>query len=337
MFHGRLDKATAKGLALLRERIAAAKIPPSRLDESINLATWNIRDFGRKRRSAASIHYIAEIVWQFDLLALIELRANLGDLARVMKILGPHWRVVLSDFGNDRGANQERVGFLYDERSVTFTGLAAEADPPSRKDEKTGEYVAKYSWWRSPYMASFRAGNFDFVLIAAHIRWGSGAPAREKPLGLFADWIHKRSRNPNAVDKDIIVVGDFNIPRRNHYLYDAITKHGLSMPSSHLGIKGTNLEQKKRYDQILHYPFFTKSFTNKGGILDFYAGDMRPLYAGSGRSNKQLTYELSDHLPLWVQIDTDVADEELDQVLDPRAYRDVVMEGRKAVRRVPTA
>jgi hypothetical protein len=126
----------------------------------------------------ASIHFIAEILGQFDLIAITEVRKNVSDLAAVMKILGPYWHVVFSDFATDRGGNSERIAYLYDKRAVTFTGLAAEADEPRKKDRTTKEYLPKYSWWRSPYIASFRAGNFDFVLITVHLRWGSGEKAR---------------------------------------------------------------------------------------------------------------------------------------------------------------
>ena len=40
----------AEGLLVLKERIKAAKIPPSKLDETINLATWNVRELGKKPR-----------------------------------------------------------------------------------------------------------------------------------------------------------------------------------------------------------------------------------------------------------------------------------------------
>ena len=72
MFHGRLNEATATGLKKLRARIDEAAIPSSRLAETIILATWNIREFGRRRRSARAIHYIAEILGQFDLIAITE-------------------------------------------------------------------------------------------------------------------------------------------------------------------------------------------------------------------------------------------------------------------------
>ncbi len=130
MHYGDLKPHVAKGLIELRRRIDSAKIPPSKLDESLNLATWNIREFGRKKRLDASIVYIAEIINQFDLVALVELRDNLGDLRRVMKVLGSDWDVVFSDFIEDDAGNQERIAFLFDSRMVRFTGLAAEADAP---------------------------------------------------------------------------------------------------------------------------------------------------------------------------------------------------------------
>ena len=89
MHHGNVSPAIAKGLVALKARIAAAKIPSSKLDETLNLATWNIREFGKVRRTDAAIHYLAEIIGQFDLVGLVELRDDLTDLGRVLQILGP--------------------------------------------------------------------------------------------------------------------------------------------------------------------------------------------------------------------------------------------------------
>ena len=88
MHHGTVTPEIAKGLLALKKRIEAAKIPPSKLDETANIAVWNIREFGRVRRTEAAIHYIAEIIGQFNLVAIVELRNNLEDLERVMKCLG---------------------------------------------------------------------------------------------------------------------------------------------------------------------------------------------------------------------------------------------------------
>lgn len=74
MNHGKISAEIASGLKLLGARIKAAKIPSSKLDETLNLATWNIREFGAGPRTEASLHYIAEILGQFDIISVIELR-----------------------------------------------------------------------------------------------------------------------------------------------------------------------------------------------------------------------------------------------------------------------
>ena len=316
MFHGDVGPDIAKGLEELRRRIRTAHIPPSVLDESINIATWNIREFGKKPRRKASLHYIAEILNEFDLIAITELRDNLSDFAQVLNILGPYWRVVYSDYIRDRGGNFERMAYLYDKRAATFTGLASELDAPRKKNKKTGEYLPEFSWWRSPFVASFSSGSFDFVLIAAHIRWGSGKKARVKPLELLAEWIEHRRSAKHGIDKDIILLGDFNIPKVGDKLYKAITNKGLRAPDALVGIThGSNLAKDKRYDQILHYPKHTKCFTNNAGILDFYTGGIETLYPQENLTKRKFTFELSDHLPMWIQLDVDTEGEQLDQIL----------------------
>ena len=51
MHHGNVSHEIAQGLLNLRKRIKDAGIPPSQLDETVNIAVWNIREFGNKRRT----------------------------------------------------------------------------------------------------------------------------------------------------------------------------------------------------------------------------------------------------------------------------------------------
>lgn len=312
MDHGNISSEIAKGLKELRKRLDAAGIPSSKLDESLNIATWNIREFGKKRRSEAAVHYIAEILNQFDLIGVVELRDDLTDLGRVLKIMGPYWRAVYSDMIPDSGGNRERIAYIYDKRMLVFSGLAAEANPPRTK--KGTEYLSEISWWRSPYMASFRAGSFDFVVLTVHIRWGNSVAARQKELDILADWVEAKRTEKHAEDRDLIVMGDFNIPSQKSPLFKAITKHGLQIPRALQKVEfGSNLEKDKRYDQILHHPIYSESFTNHGGVLDFYQGSIAPLFPGMQK--QAFTYELSDHLPLWIQINTDIEVSRLDQII----------------------
>lgn len=314
MNHGKVSPEIAKGLLALHERIAASNIPSSKLDESINIATWNIREFGRKKRTEPAIHYIAEILGQFDLIGVVELRDNLTDLGRVLKILGPYWRAVFSDMIPDPGGNRERIAYVYDKRAVVFNGLAAEANEPRKK--KGFEYLSESSFWRSPYIASFKSGNFDFVALTTHIRWGEGEEPRKFELERLADWIEAKRLEEHKEDKDLIVMGDFNIPSKTSPLFKAITKHGLQLPKALAGLDhGSNLSKDKRYDQILHYAEYPENFTNKGGILDFYidADHIKDLFPGM--TKEPFTYQMSDHLPIWMQMNTDIEGFELEQIL----------------------
>lgn len=274
MHHGEIAKPIADGLIELCKRIAQGGIPSSKLDETLNLATWNIREFGKKPRSDAALHYIAEILGQFDLIGIVELRDNLADLEKVLRILGPYWRAVYSDMIPDAGGNRERIAYIYDKRAATLTGFAATAMAPRKK---TGtEYFPERSWWRPPYMASFQAGNFDFVVIAAHIRWGDSRKARLAELELFADWVDSKRKETYTVDKDIIVIGDFNV--EDETMFKALTARGLRLPDALVGRDlGPNLVRDKRYDQILHFPQYPTNFTNAGDVLDFYTGGITEL------------------------------------------------------------
>ncbi|HLP78265.1 MAG TPA: endonuclease/exonuclease/phosphatase family protein [Candidatus Paceibacterota bacterium] len=314
MEHGKVSKDIAKGLLALQQRIAAAKLPSSKLDETLNIASWNIREFGKTKRTEAAVHYIAEILGQFDVVGIVELRDDLTDLGRVLKILGPYWRVVYSDMIPDAGGNRERLAFIYDKRAAVFNGFAAEASPPRVKQGE--EYLNSVSFWRSPYMASFRAGNFDFVLLTTHIRWGDSTEARRKEIETLADWIEAKRQEETKEDKDLIVMGDFNIASRTDPLFKAITKNGLQIPKALMGAHGTDLEKNKRYDQILHYPIYPDNFTNAGGELDFYIDEahIRELFP-NGMTKEKFTFQLSDHLPLWMQINTNITGQQLEEIV----------------------
>ncbi|MGQ1788131.1 endonuclease/exonuclease/phosphatase family protein [Saccharicrinis sp. GN24d3] len=321
MHYSSLTPETAKKLKLLIERIEECHIPSSMLDESINVATWNIREFGKKSRSEDGIVFIAQILYQFDLIAITEVREDLSDFKRVLKYLGGDWKYVVSDWQNDGGGNYERTLFLYDQRMVHFTGLAAEAQPNRKK--MGDEYISQQSWWRSPYMASFRAGSFDFIILALHARWGSNN-GRLKELAGFSEWISSRwdDKSDVVIDDDLIVVGDFNTPRIGDKYYKALTeKSRLKMPRSLSTIKDTAVSAgNKRYDQILHRSTdnYSFSFSDHGGVIDFARDGLLEKLFPDVKPSKR-TYELSDHLPMWIQIYTNNELQRLDSIIRNRS------------------
>ncbi len=103
-------------------------------------------------------------------------------------------------------------------------------------------------------------------------------------------------------------------------LYQAITSRGLKVPKGLLGLDhGSNLAKNKRYDQILVAPHFPDAMTGRAGVLDVYKSSFQPLYRGiATRTDIQLTYEISDHLPLWLELATDHDSSELEQIVNAK-------------------
>lgn len=128
----------------------------------------------------------------------------------------------------------------------------------------------------------------------------------------FSDWVDLKRRQKHVEDRDFFVTGDFNI--ETAAMYSALTSKGFVAPAALRKAEyGTNLAKDKRYDQILHFPIYDDSFMNKGGVLDFYTGGTSALFPGMSKDD--FTYQMSDHLPLWVQINTDNDGHQLDQII----------------------
>lgn len=290
------------GLDVLRARIRAARVPPAR-EGNLRLATWNIRELGKGERLPESLRMIAEILQCFDLVSIVELRDDLRDLMRIMKMLGRHWAVVFSDYIRDAGGNRERLAFVFDQRRVTFTGLAGNAEGPRRRVGDRYERVLH--WWRPPFLASFRAGRLDFILVAAHVRWGRTVRGRVEELDALLSWIKARAAEPYFGDRDVIAVGDFNVLGPGTKAFDVVERRGFAVPPALDATTSTSIARLapgKRYDQILCAPETARAFTGNAGGLDFYDGDHRPLFGRRRMSKAELTRQLSDHLPLWAEL-----------------------------------
>lgn len=116
------------------------------------------------------------------------------------------------------------------------------------------------------------------------------------------------------------MLGDFNI--EDDEMLAVLTRGGLKLPQAFVRRDlGSNLERNKRYDQILYYPQYPKNFTNAGNVLDFYTGGIAPLFPDMKEKDKlAFTFQLSDHLPLWAQINTDIDNFVLEQI--SKGYRE---------------
>ncbi|HEY8076363.1 MAG TPA: endonuclease/exonuclease/phosphatase family protein, partial [Labilithrix sp.] len=255
----------ATGLTLLRERIRLAHVAPAR-PKNLRVATWNIRQLGDGTRLDESIRMIAAILDAFDVVAIVELRDDLRDMERILAVLGGRWGIVFSDYLRDAGGDRERMAFVFDRERVSFTGLASNAE--ADRHRVGDRYAAAVPWWRPPFLASFARGSFEFVLVAAHVRWGATVTARRREVRALGDWIAERASEAYFATKDVLLVGDFNLDAAGHT--DELALRGLVAPPGLASGVKTDFASGKRYDQILCLPRDATHFTGRAGALDFY-------------------------------------------------------------------
>ncbi|HMC34831.1 MAG TPA: hypothetical protein VKH65_10510, partial [Myxococcales bacterium] len=55
------------------------------------------------------------------------------------------------------------------------------------------------------------------------------------------------------------------------------------------------------------------NFSNQAGVVDFYAGNSKELFPDLDKT--AFTFQMSDHLPLWMQINTDIEGQKLDEII----------------------
>ena len=116
----------ASRLLTLRRDLAEIIIS-QRHPRSLIVGSWNIRAFDDGApRLDESYHYIAEIVSTFDICAVQEVKGDLGPLERLRKLLGPNWEYFVSDVSTHKGGNNERMAFFYNTNRVQFRRLIGE-------------------------------------------------------------------------------------------------------------------------------------------------------------------------------------------------------------------
>ena len=77
--------------------------------------------------------------------------------------------------------------------------------------------------------------------------------------------------------------------------------------------RGSNLGGNARYDQILYPP----STDDTSGAVDFDIDDAQigELFPGKNCTREKFTYQMSDHMPVGIQVKTDIEGMRLDQII----------------------
>jgi len=294
-------------LAALAEHRSERQIP-DKSDDRLLLATWNIANFGHQERRDKDHRLIAEILGWFDLIAIQEVAEDLSGLYAVKELLGEPWRLLISD----TAGNDERTAFLFDDNKVELLELVGRLSvPPSdyRHIHLEGVEGSFTGFDRSPYLAAFTVGDFRFILASVHLFYGSEAARdigrRALETYAVARWADLNRGSDHAYARDIIALGDFNLPQvtPEDTIFKALTSRGLQLPEHSTAIGGTSLGGRYHYDQIAFFPGETEEFNRAIGVFDFGSC----LFRGHWNPNQPAPflaycrYYISDHRPLWAQ------------------------------------
>lgn len=311
-------------------------------------------------RLEESLLYIAEIVSHFDLIAMQEVNENLSNLQALMKLLGNWWDYLVTDVTLGSSGNSERIAFIYDSRKVRFDHLAGELALPEGKKKKVVQparspFICAFKvGWRRLSLCSvhifYGKSTPDDPRRIEEIRAVSEALAKRN---------ERRQNIADGEPESVVLLGDFNIfnakvdktakaLEKNQFV---VPKALLVKPSERIVDGGneddrhfTNVLRNKHFDQIAFHDPKNRLQASKGGVFDFQQviygpDDVEKYHTAMQRSTPEKfakasasatelekfyrqwrTFQISDHLPLWVELKTDFAD----------AYLGSVVHGKKS-------
>lgn len=281
---------------------------PERAPDHLLLATWNIANFGVQERREKDHRLIAEVLGWFDLIAVQEVADDLSDLNAVRALLPDSYRLLISD----TAGNDERAAFVYDADRVELLELVGRLSisPNDFRHIRLDGVAQDFRGFdRSPYLAAFQTGSFRFTLASVHLFFGSDDPEDldRRSLEAYAvgRWADLRQKDEHAYAKDIIALGDFNLPtvEAGDPIYEALTERGLVLPEHPTEVGGSSLGGHHHYDQMAFFPGETSEFNQRIGPFDFDNAVFRGLWEADSpkRFLAYVRYYLSDHRPLWAE------------------------------------
>lgn len=253
---------------------------------SATLASWNIRHLGHGELK----HYdvLGTIVRDggFDLIAVQEAMTAEGIEALETAIetaTGVPWDAMYShDLG--RGSHKEKYAFLWNTATIEYVdGAVVYLDVTDR-------------FAREPYSARFRARDSGLIFVAAtvHVLYGKGVKDRAPEIdALAAYWQWLRDVYPDDAER-IVLMGDFNLAPQ-HAAWAALRVHAEPLITSGATTLSTiDGRFANLYDNIW-VPLEHELPIAGAGIYEFPAA--------LGLTHEQARRHVSDHAPVWVELD----------------------------------
>jgi exonuclease III len=192
---------------------------------------------------------------------------------------------------------------------------------------------------RTPFLVGFGADWFRFQVCTTYVLYGEADPEnpeRVEEIKALSGFLAERAEEEHAWAKNMILLGDFNVFDTTDATMRAITDADFVVPER---LQELPSNAPKHYDQSA---FVAPQLENhlelsEAGVFDLYAhvyrdadespyaaemgeaylktkeGEERDERGRAGYYRTWRTYQMSDHLPMWIELKTDFGEEFLRQ------------------------
>ena len=262
--------------------------------KTASIAAFNIQIFGQTKSQKEDVMAaLTKIVREFDIVLIQEIRDASEQtipnfVEEINQLESPQYSFVRSE-RLGRTSSEEAYAYVYNTETIQFI--------------QGSDYVyndVNDVFEREPYIAGFKAGNFDFVLVGIHTK-PDDAYNEIGNLTLVVSSI--QTRNPN--EKDVIIMGDFNA---DGSYFDEDDTSNLFKASGYNWLITNDMDTMVKtdytYDRIVILDTTFNHEYNAGSAQIFYFDQVY------GLNNQTFVAEISDHYPVFAQYKTNLVDDD---------------------------
>ncbi len=258
----------------------------------IRVAAFNIQVFGKTKAGKADVmEVLAQIAREFDVLVVQEIRDATETVAdrfldEINGTPGPRY-AMFESARLGRTASKEQYVVYYVPARVELLDAFVQPDPDDEFE-------------REPIIATFRSGNFDFTLVAVHIK----PTDADNELAALVDVVGTLLTD-RPDEQDVILLGDFNADCR--YLDEDDLTHDLRGPGFHWAIENdmvtTTTGSGCTYDRII---------LRDATLSEYAVGSAQVFYFDQeyGLTDQDFVRSISDHYPVYAEFATTSADDD---------------------------
>jgi endonuclease/exonuclease/phosphatase family metal-dependent hydrolase len=285
-----LMAAIAVLIAVATSTVLADPVPAE--PQTVRVAAFNIQVFGRtKLQNEQVMQVLMEVAQQFDVMVVQEVRdrtqQTAGDFLDRINAASPVSYAMFEGPPLGRTSSKEQYVLYYVPARVQLLYAGILPDPDDEFE-------------REPLLALMRAGNFDFGLLAIHIK-PDAAEAELRLLAAAAQTILEA----NPAEQDLILLGDFNADGR--YLDEGLLVEIFPMEDFHVVITNdmvTTTKTQFTYDRVVLSPG-TFGYEYVPGSAQPFLFDVM-----LGIDDPALTPRVSDHYPVFAEFRIDRPDDD---------------------------